>query len=107
MCCVVLCCVVLCCVVLCCVHGVCTATYVYLLYITICVCPRVTLLTSCTRMLIISHGLPVGVCLLVCRSCTKRAHYSLMYMLLCPTHHQIGGEELLPPHIMFRRLSHW
>ena len=102
----------MCCVVLCFVHGVCTATCVYLLCITICVCPRVTLLTMLythvNHLLYPSHGLPVGVCLLECHSCTKRAHYSLMYMLLCPTHHQIGGEELLlPPHIMFRWLSHW
>ena len=50
----------------------------------------------------------VGVCLFECISITKWAHYSLMFMLLYPTHHQIGGEELLlPPRIMFYWLSHW
>ena len=112
LCCVVLCCVVLCCVVLCCVHGVCMHSYlcVSLVHNDMCVSKNDTAYfryTHVNHLLYPSHGLPVGVCLLECCSCTKRAHCSLMYMLLCPTHHQIGGEELLPPHIMFRRLSHW
>ena len=49
--------------------------------------------THVNYLLYPAHGLPVGVCLLECISCTKRAHCSLMYMLLCPIHHQIGGEE--------------
>ena len=97
----------------CVVHVLCAHSYlcVSLVHNNMCVSKSDTahlMYTHVNHLLYPSHGLPVGVCLLECISCTKRAHYSLMYMLLYPTHHQIGDEELLfPPHIVSYWLSHW